>query len=140
MTKATTPPAPAVTTTIAPELKPQSLRLIGPVLQVLEQMAAHIRSGYVPDIELPVDLFGGSGALGLYLKLGDPQAQFIEAAKVATQEALVRQQAERQREIEDAAAQLVADRERAAARAVMEVQIAEQEATLKAMRAAAAAV
>lgn len=140
MTTSKTPAAPAVTTTVAPELKPQSLRLIGPVLQVLEQMAAHIRNGYTPDTDLPVDLFGGSGSFGLYLKLGDPQVQFIEAAKVATQEALVRQQAERQREIEDAAAQLVADRERAAARAVMEVQIAEHEATLKAMRAAAAAV
>lgn len=140
MTKETTQATPAVTTTVAPELKPQSIRLLGPVLQVLEQVAVHIRNGYVPDIELPVDLFGGSGNLGLYLKLGNPEARFVEAAKVATEEAMMRQQAQHERDIIQAAEQLIADRERAAARAAMEAQIAEHEATLKAMRAAAAAV
>lgn len=139
MTKATIQAAEAVTTTVAPELKPQSLRLLGPVLQVLEQMAAHIRNGYTPDTELPVELFDGRGALGVYLRLGDPQPQFVQVAKAATEEAMMRQQAQHERDIIEAAEQLIADRERAAARAIIDAKIREQEATLAALKAAAAA-
>jgi len=140
MTQATTQAEPAVTTAIPAEQKPYTLELVGPIPSVLAQACAHIRNGYTLDTDAYMHLFGGNGNIALILKLGDPDLQFIQAAKVATQEALERQPAQHQRSIEEAAAQLVADRERAAARAVMEAQIAEHEATLKAMRAAAAAV
>jgi hypothetical protein len=136
----TTPAAPAVTTNVPAEQKPQTLELVGPIPSVLAQLCAHVRSGFTLDMDAYMHLFGGNGNIALILKQGDPDLQFVQAAKLAAQEALERQQAQHERDIEERAAQLVADRERAAARAAMEVQIAEHEATLKAMRAAAAAV
>lgn len=138
MTKATQAAA-AVTTTAPIEYKPQSLHLVGPAMTVMSQAVVHIRQGYTLNTDAPLELFGGTGNMSIVLKLGDPELQFVQAAKTATDEAMQRQQAQMERDIEAAAAQLVADRERAAARAVMQAQIAAQEATLAALKAAAAA-
>lgn len=135
----TTQAAPAVTTNVPAEQKPQTLELVGPIPSVLAQMCAHVRSGFTLDMDAYMHLFGGNGNIALILKQGDPDLQFVAAAKVAAQEALERQQAQQERDLEERAAQLVADRERAAARAIIDAKIREQEATLAALRAAAAA-
>jgi len=134
MTKSASAPAPT-----KPTPKPTSLYLIGITGNVLAQAAAHIRAGYTFDLNAPIDVFAAAGTLGFTLKLGDPEAQFVEAAKTATEEAYAIEQVQQARAIEEAAARLVADRDRAAVKAQLDAKIAEQEAALKALKAAAAA-
>lgn len=128
----------AVTTTVA-EQQPQSLYIIGPVANALEQANAHIRAGYVFDTNLPVEFFGATGMMSFTLKLGNPAEHFIELAKEATAEAMQVQEAQRQRDIERAAAELVVARDRAAAQAAMQAKVKAVEAELAALKAAAGA-
>ena len=128
----------AVTTTVA-EQQPQSLYVIGPVANALEQANAHIRAGYVFDTNAPVEFFGATGMMSFTLKLGHPTEHFIEAAKVATAEAMQAQEAQHQRDIERAAAELVAARDRAAAQAAIQAKVKAAEAELAALKAAAGA-
>ena len=145
MTKVTTAivapeaaPAPTPTRNIH-QPKPETLKLIGPTVPTLARAAVHIRSGYVFSPDVVPEVFGAAGMIGVTLVLGSPEQYAIEAAEQESAEAMAIQEGQRQRDIQEAAEQMLKDRARAAARAVIDKQVAEAEANLKALKAAAEA-
>lgn len=145
MTKATEIAAPeAAPTSTTPirtihQPKPETLKLIGPTVPTLAKAAVHIRNGYIFSPDLVPEVFGAAGMIGVTLVLGSPEQYAIEAAEQESAEAMAVQERQRQRDIQEAAAQLVADNERAARKREMDKQVAAAEANLKALKAAAEA-
>jgi hypothetical protein len=144
MTKVTTAivvpeaPAPAPTRTIH-QPKPETLKLIGATVPTLAKATVHIRNGYIFSPDLVPEVFGAAGMIGVTLVLGSPEQYAIEAAEQESAEAMAIQEGQRQRDIQEAAEQMLKDRARASARAVIDKQVAEAEANLKALKAAAEA-
>lgn len=117
--------------------KPYCLTVHGPTTLALQEVAAHIRNGYVPDINTAISIFGAAGTIEIALVLGSPDQAFIDRAAVTTADAIAMEQAKYKRDVEQAAARLVeqaAQAEKAAKRAAM---IAEQRAALAALEASA---
>ena len=145
MTKVTTaivapeaPAAPTPTRTIH-QPKPETLKLIGATVPTLAKAAVHIRNGYIFSPDVVPEVFGAAGMIGVTLVLGSPEQYAIEEAAQESAEAMAAQDRQRQRDIQEAAAQLVADNERAARKREMDKQVAVAEANLKALKAAAEA-
>jgi len=146
MTKATEIAAPeAAPTSTTPirtihQPKPETLKLIGPTVPTLAKAAVHIRNGYIFSPDVVPEVFGAAGMIGVTLVLGSPEQYAIEEAAQESAEAMAAQERQRQRDIQEAAAQLVADNERAAVKAAAAVKVAAAEAALAAAKAAEAAV
>ena len=132
-------PAPTPTRTIH-QPKPETLKLIGATVPTLAKAAVHIRNGYIFSPDYAPEVFGPAGMIGVTLVLGSPEQYAFEAAEQESAEAMAIQDGQRQRDIQEAAAQLVADNERAAVKAAAAVKVAAAEAALVAAKAAAAAV
>lgn len=132
-------PAPAPTRTIH-QPKPDTLKLIGPTVPTLAKAAVHIRNGYIFSPDYAPEVFGPAGMISVTLVLGSPEQYAIEAAEQESAEAMAIQEAQRQRDIETAADQMLKDRERAAVRAAAAVKVAAAEAALAAAKAVEAAV
>jgi hypothetical protein len=144
MTKVTTAivapeAAPAPARTIH-QPKPETLKLIGATVPTLAKAAVHIRNGYIFSPDVVPEVFGAAGMIGVTLVLGSPEQYAIEEAAQESAEAMAAQERQRQRDIQEAAAQLVADNERAAVKAAAAVKVATAEAALAAAKAAEAAV
>lgn len=130
-----TPAAPAPVPTIA-QPKPQSISLNGPAWTALNKMTALIRMGYMPTT---VQTYPATGHMNIELQLGNPDPSFTAAAEVEVDDAAALAEIQRNRDIRAAAEQIVKDQTRAAAQAAMAVKVAEAEAHLKALKAAAEA-
>lgn len=134
MTKTTTA-APQAPATIA-QPKPQTITMTGPTWTLFNKMTALIRMGYMP---ATVENYHSTGSTHIVLVLGNPDPSFTAAAEAEVADAAQLDEIQRNRDIQEAAAQLVKDRERAAAKAEMAVKVAAAEAALKALKAAEAA-
>lgn len=128
-------PAAAPVPTITPP-KPQTLTVIGPVFETMHKITAHVRNGYMLVL---VNNYPATGQLHAELELGTPLPMYLEAAATDLTEAIELAEIQRTRDIREAADQLVKERNRAAAQAAMAVKVAQHEAELAAMKAAAAA-
>ncbi|MBB6135987.1 hypothetical protein HD842_004164 [Massilia aurea] len=146
MSKVTTaivaPEAPAPTSAAAPvptvtPQKPQTMTLIGPIFETMQKITAMVRKGYMLTL---VQTFPATGQLHAALELGTPNPMYLEAADADLADAIEQAEFQRTRDIEAAAAQLVREREQAARRAAMAVKVAQHEAELAAMKAAAEAM
>jgi len=136
---ATEAPAAATPTRTIHQPKPDTLKLIGPTVSTLAKAAVHIRSGYIFSPDYAPQVFGPAGMISATLVLGSPEQYAIDAAEQESAEAMALQESHRLRDIQEAAAQLVADNERAARKLEMDKQVAAAEAALAALKAAAAA-
>lgn len=121
---------------VAVSEKPQTVQITETAIRTIHKMSALIRSGYIPE---SIDVWNATGMMSVTLHLGNPDAAMVEAAYIDVQTARELEEHQRQQEILAAAAQLVADREKAARKAEVEAEIAAQEKALAALRAAAAA-
>jgi len=141
MTKQTKPDA-AVTTDVieavtatAPALaKAQSLHIVGAVPFALAEACVHIRNGMCFDESMPFELFGATGMLSFHLVRGTPDVRFVEIANESATAAVQKEAVQYERQIAEAAAQLLADREKAAAQAAIAAQIEAAEATVRALK------
>lgn len=122
----------------AEQTKPQILTLMGPTITTLAKAAVLIRDGYVPSLSDPLDVFGVTGQIAIHLELGTPGPDSTEAAKADMAEALVLEGNQHQLEIATAR-RLAEEKERADKQAAITAMIAEQEATLRRLKAEAAA-
>lgn len=144
MTKEVKPAATMTTAVVEPTAsapavvsdKPQTVQITDTATRAIHKMTALIRSGYLP---ASIDVWNATGMMTVTLLQGDPDAAMVEAAYVDVQTARELEEHQRQQEIERAAAQLVADREKAARKAAVEAEIAASEKALATLRAAAAA-
>jgi len=125
-------PVPTIT-----QPKPQTMTLIGPVFETMNKVTAFVRKGYMLTL---VNTYPATGQLHAALELGTPNAMYLEAADADLAEAIEQAEHQRTRDIEHAAAQLVREREQAARKAAMAVKVAQHEAELAAMKAAAEAM
>jgi hypothetical protein len=116
--------------------KPQLLTITDPTLTAIHKMTALIRDGYIP---INIEMYGATGMVNVTLELGNPAPELVDAANADIQVALARQEHQRLADIEEAAARLVAERERAERKAEMAAKVAEAAATLATLQAAAAA-
>jgi acyl CoA:acetate/3-ketoacid CoA transferase alpha subunit len=116
--------------------KPNALTLVGPVHTTLHKLTALARKGY---LATGLELYPATGQMVVTMETGCPDAALAEAVEADMAEALAIQEAQRQRDIEAAAARLVEDRARAERKAEMAAKVAEAAATLAALQAAEAA-
>jgi len=124
----------AVATVMPTKAKPTTLTFIGPVHVVLHKMTAAARSGY---LATGLDMFPATGQMRVSLEIGCPDAAVMESVEADMDNALANQEAQRQRDIELAAAALVEERERAARKAEHAAKVAAAEAALAELKAAA---
>jgi hypothetical protein len=129
-------PAAAPVATIT-QPKPQTMTLIGPVFETTHKITALVRKGYMLML---VNTYPATGQLHAELQLGTPLPMYLEAADTDLAEAIEQAEIQRTRDIREAADQLVKERNRAAAQAAMAVKVAQHEAELAAMKAAAEAL
>jgi hypothetical protein len=114
--------SPAVPASAAPAAKPYAVTVFGPTTMALQEVAAHVRNGYVPDINTAIQVFGAAGTISIVLVLGDPDKAYIERAAVTTADAVAMEEARFNRMVEEAAARQIkaaADAEKATRRAAM---------------------
>ena len=132
-----TPAAPAAPAPTIVQPKPQAISLNGPAWTALNKMTALIRMGYMPTT---VQTYPTTGHMNIELQLGNPDPSFTAAAEVEVDDAAALAEIQRNRDIRAAAEQIVKDQTRAAAQAAMAVKVAQHEAELAAMKAAAEAL
>jgi len=141
MTK-TNPAAAALTTdvvetvTIAAAATPkaESLHIFAAIPHALSEAVVHIRSGMTFDVDMPIEVFGTTGQMSFYLKRGNPDAHYVEVAKESNAQAVEIESARYERQVAEAAAQLLADREKAAAQAAIAAEIEAAETALRALK------
>jgi hypothetical protein len=125
----------AIAFVVPTKAKPTALTLIGPIHTVCHKMTASARLGY---LVTGLNMYPATGQMSVTLEIGCPDPSLVEAVESDMAEALEVQDAQRLRDIELAAVQLVADREKAARKAEMDAKVAEAELALAALKAAAA--
>jgi hypothetical protein len=118
--------------TIATPKKPVSMQLIGPAFHVWDELAVHLRDGYVIQPDLGIEL-GHNGNAIVNLIVGNPSAAAIDRAKGSNELAVAQQEAEFQRAVKEEAKRLAEQ----AARDDLEKQVAalkaEQERQIRAL-------
>jgi len=125
----------AVSPASTPAAKPYAVTVFGPTTLALQEVAAHVRNGYVPDINTPVQIFGAAGTISIVLVLGNPDQAFIERAAVTTSDAVAQEEARFKRLVEEAAQRQIEATARAEKEARRTKLIAEQRAALAALEA-----
>jgi hypothetical protein len=118
-------------------IKPQIVRITDSHMKSLHKMTALCRDGYIP---IEISAFGFTGMTNIVMQLGDPEPLFVAEANTDVQAALEIEAHQRQVAIEEAAAQLVADREKAAKQAAIAAEIEIAEAAIRKLKRTAAAV
>jgi hypothetical protein len=114
--------------------KPATVQFTDSGYRAMHKLTALVREGYrVTNIEA----FGVTWMMTITLELGDPDPAIVMEASDDMQHAIDLEQVARRKEIEQAAEQLVADRERAARQAALAAEIHAQEQALAALKAAA---
>jgi hypothetical protein len=140
----TTKTNPAVTTELtpvealaAPAVEPQvpnSLHIVKLVPFALAEAAIHLRNGMVFSSTLPFEYFGHTGMVSFYLEKGHPDPSYIAIAAQSSRSALEMEAAIYTRQVEEAAARIVAEREKAAAQAEIAAEIEAAETALRALK------
>lgn len=115
--------------------KPSTITVFGPTTLALQEIAAHVRNGYVPDINSAAEIFSAAGTISVVLVLGNPDQAFIERAAVTAADAVAMEQARFNRLVEEAAARQVEAAAKAEKEAKRAKLIAEQRAALAALEA-----
>lgn len=122
-----------MTTTSAVQ-KPYTVHIHDYSAIALAQAAVHIRNGYVFDPSADPEFFPANGQIRISLVLGTPEQDAISAAAATTAQALEQQEAERERDIQAAARQMLEDADRAAKKAELDAQIAAQTKALRKLK------
>jgi hypothetical protein len=130
------PAAPAAPAPTIVQPKPQTISMTGPTWSIFGKLTALVRMGYMP---MTIENYPATVSTHIVLVLGNPDAAATAAAEAEVDDAAALAEIQRIRDIQTAADQLLKDRERAAAKAEMAVKVAEAEAHLKALKAAAEA-
>jgi hypothetical protein len=116
-------------------LIPTTLRLFGPVHNVLAELVVHARLGYQFDDAAPVDQFLEAGTLGLYLKLGTPSAGIVKLAQATVEAASAQQRMQFARDVQEAARQMLEEDAKAKRAAEVAAEVAANKAKIKALEA-----
>lgn len=58
--------------TVSGPVQPRDITVIGPMLQAMQQVAVHIRSGYYPSPTVPMQVFATTGTVSVPLVIGTP--------------------------------------------------------------------
>jgi hypothetical protein len=82
-------------TTVA---KPVSMTLMGPGHTIFQELAVHIRAGYVPHPDYPVEFFQ-NGDVSIMCVLGNPTQYAIDKARESHDLAVLQQEAEFKRAV-----------------------------------------
>lgn len=123
--------------TPAAATKPYCLTIFGPTTTVLQELAFHVRNGYTPDINSPVQVFSAAGTMSIVLVLGNPDEAFRDRAAVTVADAVALEEAAYRRDVELAAARIVENEKQAEKAAKRAELIAAQRAALAALEASA---
>jgi hypothetical protein len=91
--------------TTAAVAKPVALTLMGPGHVIFQELAVHIRDGYVPNPDYPVEFFQ-NGHVSIMCVLGNPTQYAIDKARESHELALAQQEAEFQRAVQAEAKRL----------------------------------
>lgn len=73
--------------------KPVTMTLMGPGHTIFQELAVHIRAGYVPNPDYPVEMFP-NGNVSILLVLGNPTQHAIDKARESHDLAVLQQEAE----------------------------------------------
>ncbi|MYM65413.1 hypothetical protein GTP45_01020 [Pseudoduganella sp. FT55W] len=140
MTKTAAPAveAPAVAPATTPNTKPYAINLHDYPGTVLAEAAVHMRNGYICSPDISPQFFSTNGQIAVTLVLGSPDQETIDRANKTTGHALELQEIDRQREVEAAARKMMADMQRAEAKAKLDAQIADQTNALRRLKDQAA--
>lgn len=110
--------------------RPSTITVFGPTTLALQELAAHVRNGYCPDINSPVEVFGPAGTISIVLVLGNPDQAFIDRAAVSAADAVAIEEGRFNRLVEEAASRQVEAAEKARKQAILAAAIAEQKAAI----------
>lgn len=137
MTKSVKLDASSIITSAAPAAalptKPYVLTVFGPTPLAMQELAAHVRNGYVPSSDTFVDMNSAAGTIRVVMHLGDPDKLAIERAATNQADAAAIQQASYERDVQLAAERIIANAKRAEADAKRAALIEEQRKALAAL-------
>lgn len=97
----------------SPVPKPHTVQVSGISIPVLQQLAHLCRAGYVPDVNVPIFFNPESGSMSISLVIGSPEQAYVDLAHEKLGDAQAAQAAAYHRDVEAAAARLIADAEQA---------------------------
>lgn len=117
------------------QVQPSSITVIGPMLQAMQQVAVHIRSGYYPHPDVPMTVFASAGTVSVPLIIGTPDQHYVNAAAVSAAEAAARVHADYLKDVELAAARQIEAAALAEKEAKKAALLADQKAQLAALEA-----
>ena len=137
-----TAPAATVTTELTGQVaefaatapKAESLHIFAAIPHALSEAVVHIRQGMTFDVDMPIEVFGTTGQMSFYLRRGNPDAHYVDVAAESNTQAVEMERARYERQVAEAAAQLIADREKAAAQAAIAAEIESAETALRALK------
>jgi hypothetical protein len=126
-------------TVIDMTMQPRTVLLSGMTYNVFPQSVVLARLGYVFDPSMPPMVYADSQMTIMQMMLGTPDEFAVRNANEAITDAVAAEERNFAQAVADAAAQMIRDREQAERKAAMAVKVAEAEANLKALKAAAEA-
>lgn len=118
--------------------KPVSLQLIGPAFPVWNEMAVHLRDGFVINPNLGIEVASNGNAI-VNLVLGNPDTTAIERAKESTELAIHLEQAQYERDVKAAAAAMLEVQRRQELEKQVAKAVADHEKQIAALKQAAQA-
>jgi hypothetical protein len=91
--------------------KPVSLTLMGPGHTIFQELAVHVRDGYIPHPDFPVEFFQ-NGNVSIMCVLGNPTQHAIDLARDSRDLAVAQEEAEFQRAVQAEAKRLAEQAQR----------------------------
>lgn len=129
------PTAPATTNS-----QPRSITLIGTAINMMQQATVLIRQGWMPDPNMPIEVFGHAGTMQIHLIPGTPAQEFLNAAAVTTAEAAEVEQAQFRKAVEAEAKRQIAQAAEAELAVKRAAVVAEHQAAMRQLEAQIGAV
>ncbi len=127
------------TQSTASQAKPFNLRIVAPGVIAFAQAAVHIRNGYIFLPDAAPEIMAHNGTAVINLVLGTPEQYAVEAAEASTAEAVALQQVAYDRDVQEAAKQMVEAAEREATKKKLAAEIEVQRKAIRKLEAALAA-